>query len=265
MSIKIAGLDEEQVEVVKDEPDIEEIKKRRNKNVVKLEERLSYLTENDKYNPEIYEILKKLAKMYICQNGYTSGYTQIDDICHDVAADYWMKVINGLKVRVWTYYIGKAIKLTYINKQRKLEHQVFDARDNPKLRETIERVSASAHFSTIEEMNKVDKMVILDNIYLMIDSAMKKTPFRCGSPEFLAIRTNVCIILNSRMRGVSVAKYKYFRIKEQYIPWVNYVIAIFESELLESGFSEDLIADTGDSLSIVNDEQAMKSMMIAKG
>lgn len=85
------------------------------KSVKEIEEQLTYLSETDIKNPEIYELLKQLAAIFIFQNKYVYGYSDIDAVCHDVAADTWMRLLNNnTKISHWMYYIGRSIKLSYI-------------------------------------------------------------------------------------------------------------------------------------------------------
>ena len=46
--------------------------------VKEIEARLDYLAEFDIKNPEIYELLKQLATIFIFQNKYVYGYSDID-------------------------------------------------------------------------------------------------------------------------------------------------------------------------------------------
>ena len=106
-------------------------KKKRNSNILEMEKRLDELVSNDIYNEEIYTILKDLAYIYIHQNKYTTGYNGIEDVCHDVASDIWMSVIGGRKIKAWMFYIGKMIKISYIQNQKNIEHEVIDVSDDP--------------------------------------------------------------------------------------------------------------------------------------
>ena len=210
----------------------------RNKSILEIEERLTYLTEKDPRNEEIYHLLKKLAAIYINQNKFTYGYNGIEDVCHDVAADTWMAVLNGRKINAWIYYIGKMIKLTYVTKQRQIEHEVIETNGDPSLRDGIKRMCASSSISCTEEFDYMQRNLMLDCVGSMIEDVMQTTKFKKGSKEYLAIQTNVVINL---LRDIDKEKPIYFRIDKGLIPHVDIMIKKFKKKFRDSGFTESIM------------------------
>lgn len=210
----------------------------RNKKIVEIEERLTYLTENDIDNEEIYHLLKKLASIYINQNKFTYGYNGIEDVCHDVAADVWMSVRDGRKIRAWIYYIGKMIKLTYVTKQKQLEHEVIDTENDPALRDSIKRMCASSSMSCTEEFDSMQRNFILDCVGSMVEESMSKTKFKKGTKEYLAVHTNVCINLLKLINNEKPVK---FRIDDALYQHVDVIIKQFKKKFRNSGFTESIM------------------------
>ena len=153
--------------------------KGRNKSIVNIEERLTWLAENDPTSDEMYVLLKKLAYIYINQNKFLYGYNGVEDVCHDVAADLQMKVIEGkTKVKAWIYYIGRMIKLSYIPNQKNLEHQIVDVSDNPDLAEEIRLMSSGAYTSFVNDFDLMQRNLLLENVGSVIDETMGQIKFR---------------------------------------------------------------------------------------
>lgn len=210
----------------------------RNKRIVEMEERLTFLTENDPYNEEIYKLLKKLAYIYVNQNKFTYGYNGIDDVCHDVASDIWMSVLSGRKIKAWIYYIGKMIKLTYVTKQKCLEHEIIDTEDDPTLRDSIKRMCASSSMSCTKEFDSMQRGLFLENINSLIEESMKHTKFKRGSKEYLALYTNVCINLVREAEGKKPVR---FRIDDSTYQYVDVVMKQFKKQFRNSGFRESIM------------------------
>lgn len=210
----------------------------RNKSILEIEERLTYLTENDPRNEEIYVLLKKLAAIYINQNKFTYGYNGIEDVCHDVAADTWMAVLNGRKINAWIYYIGKMIKLTYVTKQKQIEHEVIETNGDPTLRENIKRMCASSSMSNTDEFDYMQRTLLLDCVGTMVDEVMENIKFKKGTVEYLQIHTNVLLNLVRSMDGEKPA---YFRISDSLKPYINIVIKQFNKKFRNCGFNESIM------------------------
>ena len=216
-------------------------KRKRNSGVVSIEQRLSELAENDPYNEEIYHLLKKLAAIYINQNKWVYHYNGIEDVCHDVAADVWMNVIlKGKKVGAWIYYIGKMIKLSYIPRQKKLEHEVIDARDDNELSENILYMSAGSNISCIQDFDDMQRNLILEDVEGLIYDTMCHTKFSQGSKEWLGVYTNVCINL---LRDLDSEKRVYFRLDDSLKYYVDIIIEQFKKSFRNSGFTDSIMDD----------------------
>lgn len=232
-------------------------KSKRNKSVISIEKRLTYLSENDPENEEMYELLKSLAGMYINQNKFVYGYNGVEDVCHDVAADVWMSVLSGKRIHAWIYYIGKMIKLTYVTRQKKLEHEIIDADNDPLLRERIRRMCASSSMSCTKDFDDMERRLMLDNLSGMIRETMTKTKFKKGSKEWLSLYTNVCINL---LNDLENKPRKFFRIDNYLVPYVGIVIEQFKKDFRNSGFTESIMDGVEQDLemSVVADEVYMK-------
>ena len=214
--------------------------KTRNSKILSIESRLNELFETDPRNEEIYHLLKKLAYIYINQNKYVYGYSGIEDVCHDVAADVWMNVLNGRKIGAWIYYIGRALKLSYIPKQKALEHQVIDASGDVVLQENIRQMCAGSALACIEDFDAMQRGFLLDSVPGMIEETMEHIKFKRGTKEYLAIYANVCINLLRELEG---KPHTYFRIDESLIPFVTMTMESFKKSFRECGFEESLLSD----------------------
>ena len=217
----------------------------RNKSILHMEQRLTYLTENDPQNEEIYHLLKKLAYIYINQNKYTYGYNGIEDVCHDVAADVWMAVLGGKKINAWIYYIGKMIKLSYVTKQKNLEHEIIYTDNDPILKENIKRMCASSSISCINEFDNMQRNLMLDGIINMIDDVMEHCKYKKGTKEYLQLKTNVCINLVKTIDNQKPIK---FRISDSVDNYVDITMDAFKKYFKECGFAESIMDGIEDDL-----------------
>ena len=223
---------------------------KRNRATLDIEERLNYLTQNDPHNEEIYHLLKKLAETYIQQNKYVYGYSGIDDVAHDVAADVWMAVLNGRKIYAWQFYIGKMIKTSYVTKQKQLEHEIIDTTGDPDLEENVINMCAGSSISNIKDFDEMLSGLMLDNVSALIADTMKDTKFREGTSEYRQVYTNVCINL---VRELDNEKPIYFRIDEALEPYVQLVIAQFKEKFRDSGFADSIMEYADDRQSLIED------------
>lgn len=232
-------------------------KSKRNKSIVEIEKRLTYLSENDPENEEMYHLLKSLAGIYINQNKFVYGYNGVEDVCHDVAADVWMSVLAGKRIHAWIYYIGKMIKLTYVSKQKKLEHEVIDTDNDPVLRENIKRMCAGSYISCTKDFDDMERRLVLENLSRMIEYTMQHTKFKHGSKEWLSVYTNVCFNLINDLDG---EPRKYFRIEQSLIPYVGIIIEQFKKDFRNSGFNDSIMDGVEQDLemSLIADETYMK-------
>lgn len=219
-----------------------------------IEERLTYLVETNISDPEIYELLKKLAAIYIFQNKYVYGYSDVESVCHDVAADTYMRVISGrTRIERWMYYIGRSIQLSYITNQRKIEHEVIDTDGNPELQKAVIRMCSASSKSISDEFNNVHKVSFLENIDSLIRQTLNSSKFKSGSIEWWTLYTNVCLSLY-------YDKLVYFRIPEKLKPYVDLLIHQFRESFLTSEFAEYSYDEEGEELPglIFYDEQSVK-------
>jgi hypothetical protein len=230
--------------------------------VPQIEERLTELAENDIQNPEIYELLKQLASICIFQNKYVYGYSDIESVCHDAAADTYMRILNGrTKITKWMYYIERSIQLSYIPNQKKLEHEIINTRPQPNVKKSkpiieedaVINMSAGSAFSISNDFNKVKKMVFLKNIDSLIREVLGTTKFKKHSKEWLALYTSVTLSLyyNSLI---------YFRLPTEMKPYVKLTITLFKKALLNSELFEDEFEDADNDLPslVFYDEQLYK-------
>ena len=232
--------------------------------VPQIEERLTELVEEDIHNPEIYELLKQLASICIFQNKYVYGYSDIESVCHDAAADTYMRVLNGrTKITKWMYYIERSIQLSYIPNQKKLEHEVINTRPQPgvkKQKPTVEEeavinMSAGSAFSISNDFNKVKKLVFLKNIDSLLREVLSHTKFKVHSKEWLSIYTSVSLSLYYNTLV-------YFRLTPDLKPFVKLTITMFKKALLNSELFDDEFDDAENDLPslVFYDEQLYKEV-----
>lgn len=235
--------------------DVGMAKDKSSKNTVKdIEERLTYLSEYYIESPEIYELLKQLAKIYIFQNRYIYGYSDVEAVCHDVAADTWMRMRKGnTHITHWIYYIGRSIKLSYVKNQRRIEHEVVDTTGNPGLRDCVISMCAGSSKSFSEDFNSINKLTFLQNIDMLIRQVLSHTKFKQNSKDWLTLYTNVCMSLYN-------GKITYFRISEDLKPYVRLVLNQFRFEFVNSDFMQRGDTDCDEDLPtlLFYDEQLLK-------
>lgn len=238
-------------------------KKKRNSNILEMEKRLDELVSTDIYNEEIYKILKDLAYIYIHQNKYTTGYNGIEDVCHDVASDIWMSVIGGRKIKAWMFYIGKMIKISYIQNQKNIEHEVIDVSDDPNLKDTIKNMCASSSISCIKDFDDMERNLMIDSVPGMIRETLNHIKFRPHTPEWNQIHCNVCLNL---LREIYGKKPVWYRIENYLKPYVETAIEQFKKDFRASGFTESISDNVDEDLEfqLIADENVMKGLKEAK-
>ncbi len=220
-------------------------KKSRNKTILQIEERLSYLAENDPTNEEMYHLLKKLAYIYVNQNKFGYGYNGVEDVCHDVASDTWLNVLSGKKIGAWIYYIGKMIKLSYVPKQKKLEHEFIDISEDPHLKEAIKNMSAASAISNMKDFDRMQRSLMIDQIGSIIKKTMEQIKYKEHTLEWLQIYINLCINL---VRIIYNEKPLYIRIPDHLIPYVDMAIEQFKKNFRNSGFTESIMDNVDEDL-----------------
>lgn len=220
-------------------------KKSRNKTILQIEERLSYLAENDPTNEEMYHLLKKLAYIYVNQNKFCYGYNGVEDVCHDVASDTWLNVLSGKKIGAWIYYIGKMIKLSYVPKQKKLEHEFIDISEDPHLKEAIKTMSAASAISNMKDFDRMQRSLMIDQIGSIIKKTMEQIKYKEHTLEWLQIYINLCINL---VRIIYNEKPLYIRIPDHLIPYVDMAIEQFKKNFRNSGFTESIMDNVDEDL-----------------
>ena len=213
-------------------------KNKKYKNVPEMEKRLTWLSENDPQNEEMYHLLKSLAGIYINQNKFVYGYNGVEDVCHDVASDVWMSVLSGKKINAWIYYIGKMIKLTYVTKQKKLEHEIINVENDPYLKENVKKMCASSSMSCVKDFDDMERRLMLENIPSMIDKTMRHTRFVPRTKEWLCVYTNVCLNL---LRDLDNKSPIYFRMPDSLKPYVQIIIEQFKKDFRNSGFNDSIM------------------------
>ena len=222
--------------------------------VAEIEERLNYLAEMDATDPEIYELLKQLAKIFVFQNKYIYGYSDIEAVCHDVAADTYMRLASGrTQINRWMYYIGRSIKLTYVTKQRNVEHEVIDTESDTDLRQAVISMCAGSSKSIADDFNKVYKISFLENIDTLIRQAVNNTKYKADSKEWWTLYTNLCLSLYND-------KPTYFRIDNHLKPYIPLLIAQFRELFKNSEFVEHIFDEGEEDLPslIFYDEQTLR-------
>lgn len=210
----------------------------RNKSILKMEQRLTYLAENDPKNEEMYHLLKSLAGIYINQNKFLYGYSGVEDVCHDVAADVWMSILGGRKIHAWMYYLGKMIKLTYVGRQKRIEHEIIDTSMDPVLKENVKTMCAGSAMSCLKDFDDMERSFLLDHVDSMIIRTMSHTKFKPGTKEYLQVYTNVCFNL---LNDLDNKPYKYYRIDEALQPFVSIIITQFKKDFRNSGFASSIM------------------------
>lgn len=225
-------------------------KSKRNKSVLSIEARLNELVATDPRNEEIYHLLKRLAEIFINKNKYVYGYNGVDEVVHDVASDVWISVLNGKKIYAWSYYIGKMIKLTYITKQKQIEHEVINTIGDPDLEEGIINMCAGSSLSNIRQFDEMLSGLMLDNIDAMIRDVMKHIKFKEGTYEWLQLYTNVCINL---VRSFDGEPLKYFKLDESLEHYVPLIIEQFKEKFRNSGFADSIMTGVDERLNVLED------------
>lgn len=220
----------------------------RNKSITHIEERLTWLSENDPRSEEMYTLLKKLAYIYVNQNKFVYGYNGVEDVCHDVAADVQMMVIEGKRINAWMYYLGKMIKLTYVSAQKRLEHEVIEVNYDPELKDTLKRMSAGSALSCKNDFDTVQRNLFLENAEYLLKETMESTKFSKGTKEWVSIYNNLALNLVRELDGEAPT---YFRLEASLQPHVTLAMNQFKKKFRNSGFMESLYDNVDEDLEMM--------------
>lgn len=228
--------------------------------VKKIEEELNYLVEYDINNPKVYELLKQLASIFIYQNKYMYGYHDVQEVCHDVASDIYIKLLHGTRINAWIYYIGTCIRRSYVPNQRKVEHEVINTDGDPTLKQAVISMCTGSSKSIITNMDQIQRSMFLDNMDGLLRKTLSATKFKLKSPEWLSLYTNVSINLYKTLENNKKFEFVYLRLEEYLKPYVQIIINQFYKEFLSSNFMESIMDSIFDDqeMSLVCDDSAVK-------
>lgn len=196
----------------------------------------------------MYILLKKLAYIYVNQNKFVYGYNGVEDVCHDVAADVQMMVIEGKRINAWMYYLGKMIKLTYVSAQKRLEHEVIEANYDPELKDTLKRMSAGSALSCKNDFDTVQRNLFLENAEYLLKETMESTKFSKGTKEWVSVYNNLALNLVRELDGEVPT---YFRLEASLQPHVNLAMNQFKKKFRNSGFMESLYDNVDEDLEMM--------------
>jgi hypothetical protein len=133
------------------------------------------------------------------------------------------------------------IKLSYVTKQRNIEHEIINVENDPTLKDAIKRMSASSSISCINEFDSMQRNLMLDGISNMIDDVMSKCRYKKGTKEYIALYTNVCINLVKMFDGDNQIQ---FRIDDSTNQHVDLMINNFKKYFGDCGFAESVMYNT---------------------
>lgn len=125
--------------------------------------------EKDRNDPEIYNLIQKLAYGMLSRCKYMDKYEDLIEVSHLVAEDLYMKIYKGIDIHWIIGYISKA-KMGYVRQFRKLtDPQVIDTDGNLQLEDNIITMSCAGSRNTHRAYNEVDLLESFDSMPTVID------------------------------------------------------------------------------------------------
>lgn len=210
-------------------------------NFKKAEQELTELVEKDCTSPEIYNRIHDITFNYlynVLKPG--SDLYDYDVISCDIAADLYLRVINGTKIEFWLNYISKILKLYYLRNYQKQNWSVVidTAGDND-----LEQCIKQGFMDSTSCNNKIDKtlnVLYLEQFELILNKVLYNSKFGFNSKERINLQISVLLTLLKH-------KPVYFRIDEPLKPFINLIISQVKNEIINSGmFMQESTMDTLD-------------------
>ena len=210
-------------------------------NFKKAEQELKELVERDCTSPEIYNRIHDITFNYL-YNVLKPGSDLYDYevISCDIAADLFLRVINGAKIEFWLNYISKILKMYYLREYQKQNWSVVidTAGDN-----SLEQNIKQGFMDSSSSKNKIDKslnVIYLEQFELILNKVLYSSKFGFNSKERVNLQISVLLTLLKN-------KPVYFRIDESLKPFINLIISQVKNEIINSGmFTYDNTMDTLD-------------------
>lgn len=210
-------------------------------NFKKVEQELTELVEKDCTSPEIYNKIHDITFNYlynVLKPG--SDLYDYDVISCDIAADLYLRVINGTKIEFWLNYISKILKMYYLREYQKQNWSVVidTAGDN-----TLEQSIKQGFMDSVSSKDRIDKslnVLYLEQFELILNKVLYNSKFGFNSKERVNLQISVLLTL-LKHRPV------YFRIDDSLKPFINLIISQLKNEIINSGmFAHDDTMDTLD-------------------
>ena len=210
-------------------------------NFKKAEQELNELVKRDCTSPEIYNMIHDITFNYL-YNVLKPGSDLYDYevISCDIAADLFLRVINGTKIEFWLNYISKILKLYYLRDYQKRNWSVVidTAGDND-----LEQGIKQGFMDSTSSKNKIDKtlnVLYLEQFELILNKVLYHSKFGFNSKERVNLQISVLLTLLKN-------KPVYFRIDEPLKPFINLIISQVKNEIINSGmFMQESTMDTLD-------------------
>lgn len=208
-------------------------------NFKQAEKELNEIVDKDCRDPKIYKYIHDITFNYL-YNVLKPGSDLYDYeiISCDIAADLFMRVINGTKIEYWLNYISKILKLYYLRDyQKKNWSAVIDTTGNNDLEQSIQSCCMSSTDSK-ESVDKTLNILYLEQFEYILNKVMYNSKFSYNSKERLNLQISVILTLVKN-------KPTYFHIDDSLKPFINIVISQIKNEIIHSGlFIQDNVLDT---------------------
>ena len=210
-------------------------------NFKQVEKELIDLVEENPNDERIYQLLHDIAFNYL-YNVINPGsiYYDYDMIAWDLAADLFLRIKKGTKIKHYVSYISHTLKIYYL---RNYENQNWSIIIDPASDINLDRVVQTCCVGNRnEDHTRIEN--VLTGIYLsqfesIITEVMNETKFDFVSKDRLNLELSVLLTLNKK-------KETYFRLDEHLKPYIRIVISKIKQKIMLDGICDR------DNLPIVN-------------
>lgn len=163
--------------------------------LVDIEKEIKHLIETDPNNEDIFNRIYDLAYLYFKRTKYVNSDEESKGVALICAEDIYMKYLRGTPIYSYIGYINKA-KILYVKTYRKMtESEIFDTRDDYRLREAIEEIAYSSA-DAYKKYMEIDFEDSLNSIPYYVDKILKEScRYRVDSSEYLNIKISICMTL----------------------------------------------------------------------
>lgn len=162
-----------------------------NLRLVDYESEIRKLVESNPQDPEIYNKLQEMVRMFLLRKKASDSSREIEEVSYTIAGDMFMQIINGEKIDYYLGYLDKIYRpyfKDYYDSRKYLEP--YDP--------SLDGKRVLRRFTTTQDYSKVVNKVYFEEVDKIIDQVMEKCcKYRKGTSTYLNLKLSIILSLRS--------------------------------------------------------------------